>query len=318
MCTLRRTAGLLATVALALTMPAAAHAGASHPLKLYKVERHVDLEGDGSYTVSCTGSDYAMDGMWRVDNVDQDSDIPGNIKTQVAVYGAYPDASDKSEYHFSLENLAGGDAQVKLFVTCLGKDTDATNGHTVSWVLGARNTDPHASGPGLGGGFMPADCAVGEIAVAPGFRFLNDTIGHIVASRTSLPGDGPAVGRNWSMVFVLDYAAQWETYTRCLRLKSNPGPGGHAHRIVVNRVGGNSGVLTPINPTWEVERQSSCGEQYKGLIHGFDTSMASAPYLWFFGMDPRIKTRAYRFYNADPVNPVGVWTGLTCFKDRTT
>ena len=77
-------------------------------------------------------------------------------------------------------------------------------------------------------------------------------------------------------------------------------------------------MLTPINPTWEIERQSHCGEHYKGMLHAFDTSPADAPFLHFFGMDPRIKTRAYRFHNADPLNPRGVWTGLTCFKDRTT
>lgn len=318
MCTLRRTAGLLATIALVLTLPAAAQAGASHQLQLYKVEKQVEVEGDGSYSLSCSGSDYAMDGMWRIDQVDQDNEFAGNIKTAVAVHAAYPDSSDKSEYHFKLENLAGGDTQVKLFVTCLGKFSEPAQGHTVSYNVGARNTDAHAAGPGLGAGFMPSSCGSGELAVAPGFRFTNDTTGRLVASRTSLPGDGPPVGRNWSMVFALDAPATWETYTRCLTLKSNPGPGGHTHRVVANRVGGSPAVLTPINPLWEVERQSHCGDHYKGLVHAFDTSAAFAPYLWFFGMDPRIKTRAYRFYNADPVNPTGAWTGLTCFKDRST
>lgn len=318
MCTLRRTAGLLASLALVLTLPAAAHAGASHHLQLYKVEKQIDIEGDDSYSLSCNGNDYAMDGMWRIDQVDQDNDFLGNIKTSVYVSAAYPDAADKSEYHFKFENLAGGDSQAKLFLTCLGRTSEPAQGHTHTFNLGPRNTDAHAGGPGLGAGFMPASCASNEIAVAPGFRFTNDTMGRLVASRTSLPGDGPPVGRNWSMVFVLDAPATWETYTRCLPLKSNPGPGGHTHRIVVNRVGGNSAVLTSINPSWEVERQTHCGDHYKGLVHAFDTFPAYAPSLWFFGMDPRIKTRAYRFFNSDPINAIGVWTGLTCFKDRTT
>src|SRR3954454_8051099 len=113
MCTLRRLASLLAITAFALALPASAHAGGAHLLRLYKVEKHVDLEGDAQYTVKCPNGDYATDGMWRVDQVDQDNDLPGNIKEYVAVYAAYPDSSDKSEYHFKLENLAGGDSQVK-------------------------------------------------------------------------------------------------------------------------------------------------------------------------------------------------------------
>ena len=83
------------------------------------------------------------------------------------------------------------------------------------------------------------------------------------------------------------------------------------------RSGGPPSGLTPINPTWEVEHRPARSEHYKGLVHAFDTTPPFAVNLWFFGMDPRIKTRAYRFYNADPLNPIGVWTGLTCFKDRT-
>ena len=176
MCSLRRTAGLLVTAALALALPASrvGAGGHSHPLELYKVERHLDIEGDATEKLSCRGNDIAIDGMWRVDNVDQDPDQPGNIKANVLVYAAYPDAGDPSQFRFRMENLVGGDAQVKLFVTCLGKKT-AANSHQHTFSVSARMTDAHAGGPGLGAGFMPASCPAGTLAVAPGFEFTNDT-----------------------------------------------------------------------------------------------------------------------------------------------
>src|SRR3954453_3627414 len=190
MCTLRRLASLLAITAFALALPASAHAGGAHLLRLYKVEKHVDLEGDAQYNLKCLNGDYAVDGMWRVDQVDQDNDLPGNIKEYVAVYAAFPDSSDKSEYHFTLENLAGGDSQVKLFLPCLGKTTEP-DGYVNSFNLSSRKSDSHSGGPGLGFGFMPPgqECGNGEIAVAPGFEFTNGS-GRLVGSRTSLAGDG--------------------------------------------------------------------------------------------------------------------------------
>src|SRR4051794_22791156 len=55
--------------------PSAMAGGKSHLLGNYKVEKHIDLEGEeGTYTLSCNGTDIAVDGMWRIDNVDQDND----------------------------------------------------------------------------------------------------------------------------------------------------------------------------------------------------------------------------------------------------
>ena len=313
----RRSAGLLAICALALALPASANAGASHVLKLYKVEKHLDLDGDSSYSVSCNNGDYAVDGMFRIDQVDQDNDWPGNILTAVQVYKAAPDSSDKSKYVFELENTAGGDAQAKLWVTCLGKSTVGGNSQ-VTFNLGSRvSTSWSSAANPIYGGFANSgdECASDEIAVAPGYEFTSGT-GRLVASRTSLAGDaGTSIGRNWSMVFALDGSAQWKTYFRCLQLRSNP-VGGHRNRIVVQRIGGAPTPNVSISAGHTKEVQSSCGEVYKGMVHGFDTTPSYAQHLWFFGMDPRIKTRAYRFYN-DDASPIKVWTGLTCFKDKT-
>jgi hypothetical protein len=317
MCKLRRMAGLLAVVVAALALPASASAGGSHLLKLYKVEKHVDLEGDDAYDVSCNGSDYAVDGMWRVDQVDQDNDIPGNILTQVQVYESF--ATSKSTYHFHLENLAGGDSQIKLWVTCLGKWSEPAQGHSVKWTIDPVVRQEQFTDPaGVTGHVMSTpDCDPGEIAVAPGYYFLSGGNGRLVASRTTLAGDPSPLGRNWAMAFVFDAPTTYKRFYSCLRLTSNPAPDGHRHRIVVQRVGGSPvpNVTIPAGDT--VERQVACGDLYKGMVHGFDVDPSDAPYEYFLGMDPRIKTRAYRFYNDGPAD-IKVWTGLTCFKDKTT
>jgi hypothetical protein len=315
MCKLRRMAGLLALVVVALALPAAANAGGSHVLKLYKVEKQVDINGDASYDLSCNNGDYATDGMWRVDQVDQDNDIPGNILTQVAVYGAYPDATDKSQYHFEMENLAGGDSQVKLFLTCLGKSSDM-GVNSVTFNLGSRQFQQFGYAAGVNSDFFTSSCPANTIAVAPGFETIAGDA-RLVASRTSLATGEPAVGRNWAMAFNSDGGTTVKRYMRCLDLKSNPGPNGAAHRIVVSRVGGLPSPNFTIHPGDTVEKQSICGELYKGMVHGFDVSAGDAPFEYFFGMDPRIKARAYKFYNGGLGN-IKVWTGLTCFKDKTT
>lgn len=316
----RRSAGLLALLALALALPASANAGGSHLLKLYKAERSLTLEGDATVDLSCPDGDFAIDGMWRIDQVDQDNDWLGNVLTAVDVLAAYPDATDPSQYHFRFDNTAGGDAQVKLFLTCLGKDTEPAQSHTHSFSIGARQTQPHGPAPPsppAGTGFFATSCLAGEIAVAPGFEFLSGS-GRLVGSRTSYAGAEPPLYRNWGMGFWLTSTATWNTYMRCLPLLSGPGPGGHRHRIVLSTRGGlPMSSPTAVAPGGPAERQVHCGDLYKGMLHAFDTSALDAPYEHFLGMDPRIKTRAYRFFDLGGA-PIGVWTGMTCFKDRTT
>jgi hypothetical protein len=40
--------------------------------------------------------------------------------------------------------------------------------------------------------------------------------------------------------------------------------------------------------------------------------------LWYLGMDPRPKTRAFKILNADLSNDYNADFGLVCFKDKTT
>ncbi len=63
-------AGILVVLA-ALLVPATAFAGVD--LKIYKQEAQVDLSADeATFSVNCQPGDHALDGMWRIDHVDQD------------------------------------------------------------------------------------------------------------------------------------------------------------------------------------------------------------------------------------------------------
>lgn len=302
----------VATGALALALlPAAASASSTtaHDLKLYKAERQVSLTSPDLLTdVACEPGDYAVDGMWRVDALDQ----PGSL-TAIGVPEAYPDPVDKARYRFHVTKSAPGQAQLKVFVTCLGSKT-AVDGHQHSFTLSDRRAAPFAGGPGIGAGFQPpaSTCAPGQIAVSPGYQFSSGG-GHIVGSRTSLPDEfDPA--RSWAMAFWLDAPSTWTTYFRCLTLTSSAAAG-HTHKIKTRFVGHPQSFVN-VGPG-RTEVRTDCGEREKALVGQFDTYPWFAQQDWFLGMDPRIKQRAFSFLNAGG-GAMQVWTGVTCFNDRTT
>ncbi|HZP15728.1 MAG TPA: hypothetical protein VFA96_07890, partial [Nocardioides sp.] len=114
-----------ATALVALALPGSAMASRAHLLKLYKVEQHVDLQGqDGDYQVQCPNNDLALQGMWRVDNVEQDNDYvnagPGGSWGRPdwdvlrSVRPVKVAALDDSTYDFVFTPLAGGEVQLKL------------------------------------------------------------------------------------------------------------------------------------------------------------------------------------------------------------
>jgi hypothetical protein len=314
---------IAAVSAASLALPATVASASSsdrHHLQLYKAEQQVDLNAGEtkSASVSCNPGDYATDGMWRVDHVDQpNAQIPGADKTEkdIRVQDAHSTAVDK--YSFTFVNPSGAQrAQLKIFVTCLGKKT-APDTHQHQFTISPQRSQSFGpAGPGVGYGFHnPADnCAPDEIAVAPGYT-INSGSGRVVGSRTSLGGGEPPALSNWSMAFVFDAPSTWTTTYRCLKLESNT-VSGHTTSIVPRFSPNPSMTFNSIAPGQTTEIQETCGEHEKGMVHAFDTDGPSAPYEYFLGMDPRIKTRAYRFQNAGPI-PINVWTGVLCFNDRT-
>jgi hypothetical protein len=351
-----RLAGLMTSVAAVgiLGIPATASAGKSHFVSPYKVEKHVDIEGeDGTYDLSCKAStDIAVDGMWRVDDIAQDNDWQDPDPELAAHWSAVAstltilkslrpvrmeaDSTDRSTYHFKFIPLAGGDTQMKLWITCMPSPFGGS-GHTHTWTTGTQQsqaapvTNPVAYGTH---GVTAAQCGAKQMLIQPGFNV--DPIG-MPDLVESMPKDNAGVWdkRSWTWTFFSTSAVAGTVTWRCLDLKSStPTPAGtHTHSVVVNR----KRTTFPLGLSAKAvrERQQDCGEHYKALVGGFDLTKsfnADVPFsagppvvdhvpahmgAYFLGMDPRIKTRAFKFVNLEST-AYDVDVAAVCFKDRTT
>jgi hypothetical protein len=338
-----------AFAAAALVGPSSALAGGSHLLGMYKVEKHIDIEGeDGTYTISCNPGDIAVDGMWRLDNYDQDNDYayealhstPAWYDVQLALEptSAYSSAIDT--YTFEFVPLAGGDVQGKLFLTCLPLNVVTYNGHTHAWVVASATRVDQTPDPLVGPASWPngvsgdanqtTACPSTSLAIAPGFRWVTNAS----PAAPTYGGYGKVVRRepnsyaaptkwNWTFVTSSPDVQRVQISYRCLPYKSGT-TNGHAHRIVAS---GKYKVIPPSIPkNSNGEVQAICGEHYKAMLGGwnFKTAPVFAPghfHWWYLGMDPRPKARAFKVLNTDPVNawaPTTSQFGVVCFKDRTT
>lgn len=362
-----RLLGLITSAAAiaAFGVPSTALAGKSHHLSPYKVEQHVELEGeDNEYTIDCKAGDIAIDGMWRIDGVDQDNDwqdpneelaahwapvLDGGIGTSpdhfilksVRPLAAYADAVNKGRYHFEFTPLSGADVQLKLFLTCLPQPLTGS-GHTHNWQFTTTPNQqttttvptvlpaPNAAATETGA----ANCPAKTILIQPGFR-TTSTEQHLIYSRP-YPSGPTWNGRRWGWTFFQNpVTAPNPTLTwRCIDIRTSvPNVGGtHTHRFVFNkRETEFDGSLDKpeFGPQQTGERQQHCGEHYKALLGGFDITESFVPEfvgpphvpahmgMYFLGMDPRPKTRAFRFVNLHNAS-FDVTTAAVCFKDRTT
>jgi hypothetical protein len=289
-------AGLLALAALLAAAPAA-HGAAAHQLGLYKVDRHVDVAGEGEvHTIACKPGDIALDGMWRIDDVDQDLDYvadppPGFGTTGTSAFdrleSVLPHRFEAvSAGRFEVEFLAvgGGDVQGKLFVTCLPDPTPKAGGHAHGWTVG-----PLVTGP-------PVAAALPETPA---------TSSGTVAERW------PA-GAAWAWRFLTDQAGGTVTLShRCLTATSSLNAG-HRHRIKRQFRSRTIAVRRGLSTV-----EAECGQLYKGVIAAWDLgAFSNYDELWLLGHDPRPKVRAFRMLNADGVARNADF-GLVCFKERT-
>jgi len=330
----RLTLLVCAAALVALALPGSASASRAHLLKLYKVEQHVDLMGqDGDYQVQCPNNDLALQGMWRVDNVEQDNDYindggPGGswgrpdwdvLRSVRPVKAA---AIDDSTYDFVFTPLAGGEVQLKLWVTCLGWKSETVNSHYVSWqISNPYTTTVTLTNPTAKVQQTSSNCPSGYIAVQPGFEF---TTGDADVTESD------SANSNKAWTWSLDNGL-WDTTTNtvvakftrsCLELRSQAASdgSGHKHRIVVQKA--NAFAPSTVLASGTSEVQAQCGQLYKGMLGGWDySSFGGTDYstqLFFLGMDPRIKIRAFKWINNGAAVNTSDVVSLLCFKDKTT
>ena len=317
-----------------------------HFLEMYKVERVIDLEGDGLEVIhnddshaycdnndtplNFTDDDLATDGMWKVVDVDQD-ETGKRPYTDVKVYASYADASQPSKWHFEFENRAEGRAQLKLYVTCLGWKT-APNSHQHQWTWTGHHTQNHpnnAHPAATQDSFASVNqCGPGHIAVAPGFQWdRTKSVGDIYRS-----GYSNASFNSWTWGFYIEPGSYDLTLTfRCLQIKSLfAGSPTHLHKLMYDFETGPAFSFPPPNtsiagdpdmngPIQSVEtRLRNCDSHEKGMVHYFNLEpvINGQHNLWFLGMDPRIKSRAYKVLNTNAAAQ-NAHFGLMCFNDRT-
>jgi len=297
----------------ALPASASAVTATKHHLDMYKAERHVTLpEYDTStYTLSCPNGDIAADGMWRVDEVGpynaqlaDDDELPWTIADGVSVTAAYP--SDHSTYTFVITNNTSENAQLKLFVTCLGSKTSADTHQHNLLTTSPFWTDKHTTGAGGQFDYPHAGtCGPGDIVISPGFR-INSGEARIVGSF------GSANLRDWTWKFRVGGAVDIDVFARCLKGYTGYHPGApknHRHKIYAYLRTAPVQHFDKGNGVWE--HQISCRDDQKGLVGGFDVS--SNPDWWWLGMDPRIKARAFKTFGTG----AGGSYSLVCVNDRT-
>lgn len=341
----KRTHWVLGAVfAALLCLPGSALA---HDLQVYKAEKQVDLNSDdNSDYVDCRSGDYALDGMWRIDHVDYDEDMPFvDLMTSTDVLQAERDPVLANRYNFRFVKNSLGRTQLKLFVTCLSSETASDSSHEHPFVYsGPKAASPTdiAAATNVNNTDVTIDdfavdedasqagnqaCKVGEVAVSPGWRVSRNGGGDVAEQWGRITGStlfgsqvlpkGTANRNSWQWRFrVNDNVGDnvdLAVSVYCLRLKVGPASSGTSkHRLTVKR---NKDYLASLPGDAITERSINCGDHYKAMVAGW--WLTDPVNTWYMGMDPRLKSRAFRFLNGNaPAETVEL--SALCFNYRTT
>lgn len=315
--TTRHRATFVALAVAAVTLLAPSAAFAAHDLLVYKMEKQVRMDQDEmDVSLSCrrevtpatdpaTFIDppdyaYAMDGMWRIDHVDQDDPPQKNqdLKTGVDVTEARLDPTDTnfSTYKFHFVKNANGDAQLKVFVTCMRtvSDTAAGHYHDLKFNGGLNTSAPAITAAGPGTELASAACLPGEVLTSPGFLYKPFTTGNQTGRElASYPTDDTNLKKSlYQRTWAFDMQAvndKVDLSYRCLKVKIRDGSSGNQskHKFTVGWVGTAwptnapypfTSTLTAANTTVPLpeggdgrydEVRSICGDHSKGLVSGW-------------------------------------------------
>lgn len=330
-------AALLAPLAIvaAMASPASAAQMKQHEVYMYKVEKHVDLvgeypEGNLNESVSCNPGDIALEGMWRVDNVEQENPPETNgDERDVYFTASYGDPADRSTWRFRARNYADGIAQIKLFATCIRGNVEQAFLHShqvrvsnqASLNFNALAPTPSPS-PGQNLPWSNA-CGPDAYAVAPGWNITSSTYDQKARIFKSWPTTN---GRGWQWSFLVDDPSNIDITVslRCLRTTTSAsGSGPHAHEIPMEyRPDYVNGKQELLNVVRTQERRLNCDDglngqnyqNYKGMVAGF--WITDPRHVWFLGMDPRPKQRAFKYW-WDGSGFNDVYQTMLCVRART-
>ncbi|WP_345521403.1 isopeptide-forming domain-containing fimbrial protein [Nocardioides conyzicola] len=266
----------------------------AHQLTVAKVEQVVTLPAGQSSTVdlACAGSGYMSDGAAEIMHVDQGTGSP----TDVVVGRA--STLTANGYRFSLTNGTTGQAQVKVFGTCLPHDTEVTEGHSHGLDVGAAKTlDTGVIAAGRHSFTIPV--SADHRAVAPGIE--------LQSGNARLVGSEPVAG-GWRFTVEALTSARATLSLRELGTKTlGAAPSGHQHELTFQHV-----VRTVSVPDGESVQRVTCPDGSKGIVATYDLPAG----VVLLGNEPQPINRDFRLLNTTG-HAVDVVLDLECLSITT-
>lgn len=265
-----------------------------HQLDVSKVEEYVSLQAGESLTrdLSCTGGATMTDGSVEVMAVDQGA----GTKADVVVSQARSTAL--STYRFVVANTTAGQAQVKLFGTCLPAQTTNVDGHVHDLTVGSLQTIS-TNALGVGRHTVTIPVAAGTRGVAPGIR-MNSGQGRLVGAR-------PVAG-GWELTVDVVTLGSATLSLRSLQTRTAmAGTPAHLHAVDTQHV---TRTVT-LAPGESVERVS-CPTGYKGVTASYLLPPGVVP----LGHEPQPVNRDFRLLNTTS-GDLTVELGLECVAVQT-
>lgn len=268
-----------------------APAGGNDQLQVTKVEEQLTLQKGEIVTkrLVCASGGILTDGAVRVDHVDQGTGTLEDV--EVLRLNTLADGS----YEAVVANHATGQAQAKLFGTCLSPVT--TEGHPL--LVG----DPVTKTVTLGLGRHTAsfDCGTGRTPITPSLD--------VARGRARIVGSVPVGDGGRRIILQVDAANSEVTVgVRCLSQLTGEANG----TTTALRW---STISKPITVgAGQVATESLiCGDQQKGIVAGYELDGG----LVSLGHDPQPKSRVFRIHNPTGAALSGTLY-LLCIDERTT
>ncbi|MFC6340707.1 isopeptide-forming domain-containing fimbrial protein, partial [Nocardioides hankookensis] len=265
-----------------------------HQVDVSKVEQYVSLQPGETRTqdLSCANGATMTDGAVEVMSVDQGT----GTKADVVVGQAR--SSALSTYHFVVSNTTAGQAQVKLFGTCVAAQTTVVDGHAHAITVGALQTV--ATGTlTVGRHDVTVPVATGTRGVAPGIE--------VTSGRATVAASEPVSG-GWK--FTLDVTSPAQATLSLRGLQTRTAAGGspaHQHDLAFEHV-----VRVVSVPDGESVQRVTCPDGYKGIVATYDLPSG----VLVLGHEPQPINRDFRLLNTTG-HAVDVTLDLECLAIRT-
>jgi uncharacterized repeat protein (TIGR01451 family)/fimbrial isopeptide formation D2 family protein len=267
----------------------------THKVTVEKGEPQISLQAGETATqeVTCGNGGEMVDGSARIVAVDE-----GQSLADVHIVEA--DSVALGTYRFVIHNGTAGQAQVKLDFLCLPPQTDQTDGHSHSIIVGSKIS---TAGTNLAPGTYEFHLSspLGYRAVAPG---IDVTAGDARIIKSEDDGEG---GWNFK-VEVISGPASFGLSVRPLKEVTGVYEG-HTHDLLFE----HPSIKVTLQPG-ELRRQIrvSCGVGYEGIVATYDLP----PGVIMLGNDPQPINRDFDVLNTTN-HAVEIELDLICLRIET-